>query len=72
VSNFGRFREAAARAQDRAMNSQGVAIVPNCDECGDPWLLGDDDRWKAEFIDNGPEDQLRFWRPECWAREFET
>ena len=50
------------------MNSQGVAIVPNCEECGDPWLVDDKDRWKAEFIDDGPNEQLRFWCPDCWER----
>ena len=54
------------------MNSQGVAIVPNCEECGDPWLLGDEDRWKAEFIEEESEDLLKFWCPDCWERQFGT
>ena len=52
------------------MNSQDVAIVPACEECGERWLPGDGERRRAEFIDDGPEDVLKFWCPECWLREF--
>jgi hypothetical protein len=30
----------------------------------------DPERWRAEFLDDGPEDVLKFWCPESWLREF--
>ena len=53
------------------MNSQDVAIVRACEECGERWLPSEPERWRAEFLDNGPEDVLKFWCPECWQREFD-
>jgi hypothetical protein len=53
-----------------AMNSQSVAIVPECEECGDRWLPADAERWRAEFLDDGPDDRLAFWCANCWEREF--
>lgn len=63
------------RSQDwvrrlRIVNSQGVAIIPQCEECGDVWLPGDRERWRAEFVDNGPADRLGFCCPACWEHEF--
>lgn len=52
------------------MNFQDVAILPACEECGELWLPGDAERWRADFIDDGPEDVLKFWCPGCWEREF--
>jgi hypothetical protein len=54
------------------MNSQDVAIVPNCEECGERWLGVDVERWRAVFIDEGPDERLAFWCAECWLREFEA
>jgi hypothetical protein len=34
------------------------------------WLFADDERWHAYWIDDGPEDRLTFWCPECAEREF--
>lgn len=53
-----------------AMNSQDVAIVPACEECGDRWPPDDPERWRAMFLDDGPEDVLKFWCLSCWEREF--
>jgi hypothetical protein len=54
----------------RGVNSQDVAAVPACEECGDRWLSNDAERWLADFVDDGPGDVLKFWCPECWRREF--
>jgi hypothetical protein len=50
------------------MNS--VVIVPECEECGERWLPGDPERWRADLIDDGPEDRLVFWCADCWECEF--
>jgi hypothetical protein len=42
------------------MNKQDVAIVPTCEECGERWLPDDSERWRAVFLDDGPEDRLGF------------
>lgn len=52
------------------MNFQDVAIVPACEECGERWLRGDDDRWRAEYVDEGLDRLLLFWCPPCWLSEF--
>lgn len=39
------------------MNSQDVAIVPTCAECGERWLPSDPERWRAVFLDEGPDDR---------------
>jgi len=54
------------------VNSQAVAIVPRCEECGEAWLPGDSERWRAEFLDHGPEERLAFWCAACWEREFKS
>jgi hypothetical protein len=59
-------------ALDSGDELPGVAIVPACEECGERWLPGDRERWLAVFLDDGPEDVLKFWCPECWEREFES
>jgi hypothetical protein len=51
------------------MNRQ-VAFVPVCEECGERWLPADPDRWRAAYIDDGPDDRLLFWCADCWGREF--
>ena len=53
-----------------AVNSQDVAIVPAWEECGDRWFPGDPEHWRADFLDDGPEDVLKFWCSECWLHEF--
>lgn len=47
-----------------------IATVPNCAECGQLWLPGSAERWRAEFIEDGLDDVLRFWCRTCWEREF--
>jgi hypothetical protein len=34
------------------------------------WLPVDDRRWRAYWIDDGPEEKLLFYCPECADREF--
>jgi hypothetical protein len=43
------------------VSTQRVADVPACEECGERWLPGDSERWLAVFLDDGPEDVLKFW-----------
>jgi hypothetical protein len=47
-----------------------VAIVPQCEECREVWLPRDRERWQAHWIDDGPEEKLVFYCPECAEREF--
>jgi hypothetical protein len=41
-----------------------------CEECRLVWLHLDDRRWRAYWIDDGPEERLLFYCPECADREF--
>ena len=52
------------------MSAEQVAVIPRCEECRRVWLPGDPDRWRAYWSDDGPDDQLAFWCPECAEREF--
>jgi hypothetical protein len=52
------------------MSSLDVTIVPACDECAARWLPGDPERWRAELLDDRPDDGLKFWCPQCWQREL--
>ncbi|MBA3733840.1 MAG: hypothetical protein H0W90_01385 [Actinobacteria bacterium] len=52
------------------MNSQDVALTPECEECGTVWLPSDTERWRAELLDDEPVDHLAFWCAECWERGF--
>ena len=47
-----------------------VASIPTCEECRKVWLPGDDERWKAYWIDDGDEDVLVFYCVDCGDREF--
>jgi RNase P subunit RPR2 len=44
--------------------------VVRCEECRLPLLDTDHRRWRADWIDDGPEDKLIFYCPECAKREF--
>jgi hypothetical protein len=44
--------------------------VVSCQECRLVWLLADDRRWRADWIDDGPEEKLLFYCPECAEQEF--
>jgi hypothetical protein len=37
---------------------------------GEWWLPDDPERWRAELLDDGPEDRLGFWCAGHWEREF--
>jgi RNase P subunit RPR2 len=47
-----------------------VALIPACEECRKLWLPGDDERWRAYWIDDGPEERLLFYCHDCSEREF--
>jgi len=47
-----------------------VALIPPCEECRKLWLPGDDERWQAYWVDDGPEELLLFYCPDCAEREF--
>jgi RNase P subunit RPR2 len=47
-----------------------VALIPACAECRELWLPGDEERWRAYLIDDGPEERLLFYCPDCAEREF--
>jgi hypothetical protein len=55
------------------MDTQNTPIVltaPSCQECLRRWLLGSAERWRTYWIDDGPEEKLFFYCPECAEREF--
>ena len=52
----------------RVLNERAI----RCVECRLVWHTHDTARWRAVFLDFGPDDVLRFWCPECWKREFAT
>jgi hypothetical protein len=52
------------------MSTEQVALIPQCAECGELWLAGEQDRWCRYVIDDGPDDQLVFYCPDCAKREF--
>jgi hypothetical protein len=39
--------------------------MPHCEECDKVWLPGDPSRWEAYWIDDGPDEKLVFYCPEC-------
>jgi hypothetical protein len=43
---------------------------PRCEECFQPWHADDHSRWRAFWIDDGPDERLVFYCPECAEREF--
>ena len=48
------------------MSDEHVAPIPRCVECGDGWLPGDEERWRAYF---DTDDKLVFYCRECAERE---
>jgi hypothetical protein len=50
------------------VSAEQVALIPQCAECGEVWLPGDEDRWKA-YLDT--DDELVFYFPDCAEREFD-
>jgi hypothetical protein len=49
------------------MSAEQVAVIPQCAECDEVWLLADHDRWRA-YLDT--DNELVFYCPECAEREF--
>jgi hypothetical protein len=55
----------------RLVPSERIALIPECAECGKPWLPADEERWQAwPTCDEPPE--LAFFCPKCGEREFST
>jgi hypothetical protein len=52
------------------VDTEQVALIPQCAECGDLWLAGDAERWHCYVADDGPQDRLVFYCAECAEREF--
>jgi hypothetical protein len=44
--------------------------MPRCEECLMVWMPSDAERWQAYWIDDGPDERLVFYCPECAEREF--
>jgi hypothetical protein len=44
-----------------------VALIPQCVECLERWLPGDEERWRAYLDTDG---ELAFYRPKCAQHEF--
>jgi hypothetical protein len=44
--------------------------VVRCEECRLVWLPVDERRWRAYWIDDGPEEKLLFYCPDYAEREF--
>jgi len=52
------------------VSAEPVALIPQCEECRRVWLRDDPERWHAEWIDDGPDEKLVFYCPECAERQF--
>ena len=52
------------------MSVEPVTLIPQCAECQQVWLADDRDRWRAYWIDDGPEEKLIFYCSTCAEREF--
>jgi hypothetical protein len=53
-----------------SMRAETVSFVPRCAECCAAWFPADEARWRAYWIDDGPEEKLLFYCPNCAEREF--
>jgi RNase P subunit RPR2 len=53
-----------------AVTRETVTRVHTCEECRNPWLPGDNERWKAYWIDDGERDLLVFYCADCAEGEF--
>ena len=52
------------------MGAEQVAVTPECEESRKDWLAGDAERWQAYWIEDGPDERLVFYCPDCAEREF--
>jgi hypothetical protein len=44
---------------------------PQCEECQKVWLPIHEERWHAHWIDDGAEEKVVFYCPDCAERQFE-
>jgi hypothetical protein len=51
--------------------SAEYVAVPLCEECRRVWLPADEERWRALWIDDGPDEKLVFYCLQCASREFD-
>ena len=54
-----------------AVSAERVAAIPQCEECRKVWVQADAERWQAHWIDDGPDEKLISFCPDCAEREFE-
>jgi hypothetical protein len=47
------------------VSAESVALIPECAECVAVWLPDSGERWRAYWIDGGPDEQLVFYCYEC-------
>lgn len=52
------------------VSAEQVALIPQCVERSRVWLPLDRERWEAYWIDDGTEEKLVFYCPQCGDREF--
>jgi hypothetical protein len=52
------------------MSAEQVTVISQCEECWEVWLLGDAERGKAYWIDDGPDERLLLYCSVCARREF--
>jgi hypothetical protein len=51
------------------LSAEQVALIPECAECGAPWLPADEERWSAYHTDDEPP-ELAFFCLACAEPEF--
>ena len=56
------------------MSAEQVALIPECAECGKPWLPANAERWSAYRADEPDDDEplLMFFCARSGEREFKT
>jgi hypothetical protein len=70
-TGFGAFGHGLGHSLDSDfMRAESAALIPRCAECEARWLPADEERWQAHWVDDGPEEKLIFYCPECAEREF--
>jgi hypothetical protein len=51
------------------VSAKSVAVIPECTECGRPWMPADAERWQALLTDDEPP-ELAFYCPDWAKAEF--